>query len=388
MAAEGFKNSFDVNMDDMLDKTMHTFRRSKTNTLSNHWKWNPFNLVNKHYTRNGDQMLDLMNEQSVPKRIYQARPNLVLNIGNEYLTMNMMEELASYYKNQAIDMPKRHIYTRFVRDFKEFTLPMIDYAHYSVPLQTGNSNGFVFPGEYVGQYGIYEAVKHVYAKNESMKGLDRGDHILVNKRYFAADMEKGIEKIREDFRAKNKIDQDAHCIFVAPGNEKNEVTFCMENLRKGVKEFLLKYSAPTSLSPKALPLDKFVTVLSVHEGSEGEAWVKEYLAQHEWTGRLVVVTNNNNEHYDAMAASDFGFVYDGQMVSSANALHLPVNCIINMRMHQQWWHDFYNRWWNDMNIIADNSINKELIGGEAWWGKICETLAENYIRPSARYEMI
>jgi hypothetical protein len=41
-----------------------------------------------------------------------------------------------------------------------------------------------------------------------------------------------------------------------------------------------------------------------------------------------------------------------------------------------------------MNIIADNSINKELIGGEVWWGKICETLAENYIRPSARYEMI
>ena len=41
-----------------------------------------------------------------------------------------------------------------------------------------------------------------------------------------------------------------------------------------------------------------------------------------------------------------------------------------------------------MNIIADNSINKELIGGEAWWGKMCEQLAENYIRPDARYEMI
>jgi hypothetical protein len=29
-----------------------------------------------------------------------------------------------------------------------------------------------------------------------MKGLNKGDHLLVNKRYFAADMEKGIEKIR------------------------------------------------------------------------------------------------------------------------------------------------------------------------------------------------
>jgi len=36
-----------------------------------------------------------------------------------------------------------------------------------------------------------------------MKGLDKGDHLLVNKRYFAADMEKAIFKIREDFRSKN-----------------------------------------------------------------------------------------------------------------------------------------------------------------------------------------
>ena len=134
MAAEGFKNTFEVNMDDMLDKTMHTFRKSKTNTLANHWKWNPFNLINKHYTRQSDQLLDLMVEQSIPKRIYQARPNLVLNIGNEYLTMNLMEDLAGFYKNSALSMPKRHIFTRFVRDFKEFTLPMIDYAHYTNPL--------------------------------------------------------------------------------------------------------------------------------------------------------------------------------------------------------------------------------------------------------------
>lgn len=108
----------------------------------------------------------------------------------------------------------------------------------------------------------------------------------------------------------------------------------MENLRKGVKEFLLKYSSPTSLSPKALPLENnFVTVISVHKGSAGEEWVKEYLQEKEWTGRVVIVSNEKNEHYDAMAASDFGFVYDGQMVSSANALHLPTNCLVKMRMN-------------------------------------------------------
>jgi hypothetical protein len=52
-------------------------------------------------------------------------------------------------------------------------------------------------------------------------------------------------------------------VFVAPGNEKYEVEWCLENIRKGVKEFLLKYSSPTSLSPKAPPKDKYCTVLSV-----------------------------------------------------------------------------------------------------------------------------
>ena len=91
-------------------------------------------------------------------------------------------------------------------------------------------------------------------------------------------MEKGIEKIRDAFRAEHSIDSNAHVIFVAPGNEKAEAEFSMETLRKGIKEFLLKYSAPTSLSPKALPLEgNFVTILSLHSGSDGEAWVKDYL---------------------------------------------------------------------------------------------------------------
>jgi len=192
-------------------------------------------------------------------------------------------------------MPKRHFFTRFVRDLKDYNLPAIDYCHYTVPLNTAHHNGFVYPGEYVGQYGIYDAVKHVYGKSKNLKHLAKDDYLLTSKRYFAADMEKAIEGIRDTFRAEHKIDPNAHVIFVSPGNEKAEVEFCMENLRKGVKEFLLKYSAPTSLSPKALPLEgNFTTILSLHSGSDGEAWVKDYLDKHEWTGRLILVSGENN----------------------------------------------------------------------------------------------
>ena len=41
-----------------------------------------------------------------------------------------------------------------------------------------------------------------------------------------------------------------------------------------------------------------------------------------------------------------------------------------------------------MNIIADNNIYPELIGGEAWFGKIADTMGEWYVKPDTRYQMI
>ena len=70
MAQEGFNQTFELDIDMLLDKTFHSFRKSKTVNENFYFKWNPFNLVNKHYTRNGDQVYDLLMEANVPKRIY------------------------------------------------------------------------------------------------------------------------------------------------------------------------------------------------------------------------------------------------------------------------------------------------------------------------------
>lgn len=83
-------------------------------------------------------------------------------------------------------------------------------------------------------------------------------------------------------------------MFYAPGNERNEAEFTAENVRKGIKEFLLKYSSPTSLSPKALPLSNFVTVISLHSSSEGEKFIKEFFKEKEWTGKVIFVSNDND----------------------------------------------------------------------------------------------
>jgi len=134
-------------------------------------------------------------------------------------------------------------------------------------------------------------VKHIYERNANMKDLVKDDSLMVSNRYFATDLEKGIESIRDEWRQKNGVGENATVIFFAPGNENNEAEFSVENVRKGVKEFLLKYSAPTSLSPKALPLENFVTVISLHAGSNGEKYVREYLRENQWYGKVIFVSD-------------------------------------------------------------------------------------------------
>lgn len=41
-----------------------------------------------------------------------------------------------------------------------------------------------------------------------------------------------------------------------------------------------------------------------------------------------------------------------------------------------------------MNIIADNGVYPEMIGGEVWFGKIADTLGEWYVKTDVRFEMV
>ena len=326
----------------------------------------------------------------MPKRIYQSRPSLILNIDNEYMTFMLMDELKKFYKNSSVNMPQRHYLNRFVRDFRNWTERYVDFMHYTVPLTTAVGGNYKSPSEYMGQYGSYEAIRHIYRSSEKLRSLVSADgsELHINKKFFASDLEKAVMDVRASWRDSHGIPDDAHVIFVAAGNEVNEAEFSAENVRRGIKEFLLKYSAPTSMSPKARPVENFVTVISTHPGSDGEKYIKEHVKNNNWMGRVIFVNEQDNEHINAMCGADAGVIYDGQMVSSAAACHLPTMNMVNMRMHHMWYNELFNRWWNDMNIIADNNIYPELIGGEAWFGKITDTLAEWYVRPDIRYEMV
>lgn len=82
--------------------------------------------------------------------------------------------------------------------------------HYTVPLKPFVGGNYEFPAEYIGQYGVFEAVRHIYNNSSSLKHLVSADgsELHASKRYFTTDLEKGIQEVRSQWRDANGIADD------------------------------------------------------------------------------------------------------------------------------------------------------------------------------------
>ena len=99
-------------------------------------------------------------------------------------------------------MPQRHYWNKWARDMRKWSTKYVDYMHFEIPLTIKQVDGFEMPSDHVGQYGIYDAVRHVYQKT-SLKGLLKENSMLVSKRHFGAEMEKAIAQVGAEFRQKH-----------------------------------------------------------------------------------------------------------------------------------------------------------------------------------------
>jgi len=127
-----------------------------------------------------------------------------------HLCLVLTLPIAEYYRNGAVQMPKRHYLSRFVRDMRNWSEKYVDFMHYTVPLVTSLPSGYKFPSEYMGQYGVFEAVRHIYQSSRTLGHLESedGTEIHLSKRYFTTDSEKAIQDIRSNWRQQNGITED------------------------------------------------------------------------------------------------------------------------------------------------------------------------------------
>ena len=158
MKMEGMHHS-ELDINNFLDKSFHTFRKTKLLDESYFLRYNPFNLINKHHTRNVDDIVDAL--EDFPRRVFRARPQLILSVDNEYMAFEMGKKIKEFYDASSVVMPTRMLHSRFVKDFRQFTLQYVDYMAYTIPLFTATQDGFRFPSTYVGQYGVYDAIRHL-----------------------------------------------------------------------------------------------------------------------------------------------------------------------------------------------------------------------------------
>ena len=94
MSKEGMSGQIEVDLDDFMGKTFHTFRKTKNySEVQYSTKYHFLNFINKHFTRNSNNILAQFDKIEVARKIYHARPSLVLNVDNEYITFRLMDQL-------------------------------------------------------------------------------------------------------------------------------------------------------------------------------------------------------------------------------------------------------------------------------------------------------
>ena len=268
------------------DKMFYMFRKiypyKGHDELRYHWS----SMYNKHWNRHVVDMFKLIRKAGVHEKVYLQRPALYLSLENEFLTWKSMEELDKFYQGGSLLMPKKHLYYRFISHYRKWQEKRLDYIYHTIPWQA-NTHQYEFPGEYVGQYGVYEATRELLKRDPDSQKLIKDESIYVLRKNNQSYTEHIVTKIRKEFREKNQIPEDGVLLFVNPGNDKAEAEFCLNECKMGVEEFARKYFSPTSLEPRALPKEHLVTFLPIKKGCM--KYILNYSNNNQtisWIGRL------------------------------------------------------------------------------------------------------
>lgn len=299
-----------------------------------------------------------------------------------------MLDVYGYKKNSTSNLrPDNFLLTNTVRHLVDKHEEFFTEGFYTLALQQINWRYYTFPSYYIGQYGAYDALRFVFS-NGGLNHLVKDHSIIISRENSLYDIETAKTKVGDNFREKYNIQKNATVIFFAPGNTIGESEYSLEDFRKGYNEFISKYSYPSSLSTNAPSKDLFKLIVSVQKDSENEKEIRDFISGAHFESNVQIVTDEHNQHFEAICASDFGFVYNGQLLSAAVALHLNVITMQNMNDLHYFWHTWENRWLSDINTNADRPVVPEFAAGEYWFGKIANKLSEMHTNTEMKWDQV
>ena len=161
-----------------------------------------------------------MKEHGVYENIARARPSCIIGLDNEHMNMEIITNVNPFYNYkygnvETIKRPDTYMLTNTVHLWDEHFKSVCDFAFYWLAQKQISRRQFIFPGHYIGQYGAYDAIRHLWEKTRP--DLLKQDSILVSREYSLDDIEKSRKILSKQFREKHKIEEDHTVIFFAPG---------------------------------------------------------------------------------------------------------------------------------------------------------------------------
>ena len=347
----------------------------------NWWLWLKRNPITRSYTRPMHEVLKLIKSQNLIDKIQGYRPGIILTLDHDILSFKIHRQLSAAYKSSSLQRPKQVHYGRFINRYSPYQLDYLDHILYTIPIEPRDWNNFKMPSTYLGQRGFEKAYRFLLERNG-------GDHLItdnsvkVNIDHFYSETEQFIEAERKTFRKTHSIPESATVLFLAPGSHPKEIQWSLPILNKTANEFIQQHAEPYSKNPNAHSIENFCVVIPSNGNSSKQ--VNEIVNVLGWRSRVVIL-NTEEERRSAQAGSDLAICYNGDIVSECLVNQLSTIVIENMRKLEFYFVLAWNRFNNEMNIIADGNLFPEIIEGQCHSVKLVQMLNQWYESPAHKF---
>jgi hypothetical protein len=240
----------------------------------------------------------------------------------------------------------------------------LDHIFAYMPKRPLNYQYYGFPSTVIGYPGVFQALSR-----------HTGEAVLPFEE-FRERLERGLSQEREQTRADLAI-AEKFVILVSPGSSKAEAEFTFKQFRKMFGE----YSKQNKLGKEAFSV--LVTLPTQTDPTEAQAirGLADQLAT-----LVQVKCIPEEQRHAAMAAADFGLIYNGEMVAEAAACHLSTLVLENMSFGKAYFENLFNMRISTLNLATGMLGFEELkCESECAAPRLAEILDQHVSNPKLRH---
>jgi len=321
------------------------------------------------------------NKKSGLEAIYDFEPDIYLVLGNLFFMNKFYKDMANVYHDHGVIKPPTTYYDSLVMNMNRSTQEWLDHMFYTVPREPVNWQKFKFPSTYVGKWVAARALAYLYRNSPDYQNFLKENTFYLNETYNQEIVEGLITEEGRKFRSKHQLADTATIFFTMPGNTSEEIKMAMPLIHSSVSEFLSKFTE----GDRAIAKENFALVITTEEITAKE--VKEFVKSHTWPCK-VILTETEDEKYNAMAAGDLGLVMNGDAVAEVALYQVPTMVVDKSGFFDTYFALLYNSFTCDVNIARNGEIYPELHHGQANPAKVADVWKDWFLKPKLRFRYV